>query len=48
LMRFPLVGSSQISASVSWQRGSNIKIQRAGPDEPGYRVELLPSADLER
>ena len=29
-MRFPLVGFSQISASVSWLRGANIKIQRAG------------------
>jgi|GEM_PF-4339822 len=24
----------------------NIKIQRAGPDEPGHRFEFLPAADL--
>lgn len=27
---------------------ANIKIQRAGPDVPGVRFELMPSADLER
>lgn len=37
-----------MGASVSWQKGTNIKIQRAGPDEPDYRLELLPAANLER
>jgi hypothetical protein len=27
---------------------SNTKIQRAGPDVPGQRIEFLPAADLER
>ena len=48
LMRFPLVGFSQMSAFASWQKGSNIKIQRAVPDVPDDRHELLLAADLER
>ena len=48
LTRFPLVGSSQMSASASSQKGSNIKIQRAAPDVPDDRYELLLAADLER
>ena len=48
LMRFPRVGSSQMSAFTSWQKGANIKIQRAELDVPDERYELLLAADLER